>query len=287
MFTIDTLGDLQDYELIDSGDQQRFERFGSYKIIRPDPQLIWQPALSEKEWMKADAYFRKESENRGQWETQKAMPDKWLMQYDGLKFYAKLSPFKHTGVFPEQAIHWKWMKELIEKAGRPINVLNLFAYTGISTLACAAAGASVTHVDASQPTIGWARDNQTASGLSDKPIRWILDDVVKFVQRDVRRGKKYDAIIMDPPVYGRGPKGETWSFNVSFPSLIADCQQLLSNNPLFFLVNAYAISSSALTLNNVLADYLPKGKMECGELCLKEKSAGRLLSTGIFSRWMA
>lgn len=285
MLKVLTSGDMQDYELLDSGNQERLERFGSYIIARPDPQLIWQPHLSEKEWNKADAVFKKINENTGRWESKKPMPEKWLMHYKNIAFYSKLTPFKHTGFFPEQAAHWDWITEKIQKAKRPIKVLNLFAYTGISSLVCAAAGAQVTHVDASRPTIGWARQNQTASKLDDKPIRWILDDVMKFVDREIRRESQYDAIIMDPPVYGRGPKGETWSFNVSFPDLVMQCQELLSKKPLFVLVNAYAISSSALTIGNVLNDYLPKGNMECGELCLKEKSAGRLLSTGIFARW--
>lgn len=285
MLKVLTLGDMQDYELLDSGNQERLERFGSYVIARPDPQLIWQPSLPEKEWLKADAIFKKTSEHKGRWESKKPMPEKWLLHHKNLSFYAKLTPFKHTGVFPEQAVHWEWMAEKIKQAERPINVLNLFAYTGISSLVCAQAGAHVTHVDASRPTIGWARQNQEASKLHNKPIRWILDDVVAFVGREIRRKNQYDAIIMDPPVYGRGPKGETWSFNESFPNLMAHCQQLLSKKPLFVLVNAYAISSSALTLENVLKDYLPKGHLECGELCLKEKSAGRLLSTGIFARW--
>jgi len=295
MLTAFTLGNMQDYELIDSGNQGRLERFGSYYISRPDPQLVWKPGLSEDDWNNVDAFYERTAENKacpersrgGKWVMNNPIPEKWLMHYKDLSFYAKLTPFKHTGVFPEQAIHWDWMREKIEKAKRPINVLNLFSYTGISTLVCAAADASVTHVDASHPTIGWAKQNQLASKLQDKPIRSILDDAMKFVQREIRRGAKYDAIIMDPPVYGRGPKGETWSFNTSFPMLMEDCQKLLPKNPLFILVNAYAISSSAIMLENVLMDYLPKGKMECGELCLKEKSLGRLLSTGIFARWCA
>ena len=287
MLTVFTLGDLKDYELLDSGNQQRLERFGSYRISRPDPQLIWKPGLKERDWNNVDAVYERSNEDRGRWVMKSSMPEKWLVHYKNLSFYAKLTPFKHTGIFPEQAIHWDWMSEKIEKAKRPINVLNLFSYTGISSLVCAAAAASVTHVDASHPTIGWAKQNQIASKLQDKPIRWILDDVMKFVQREIRRGNQYDAIIMDPPVYGRGPQGETWSFNTSFPMLMEDCQKLLSKNPLFVLANAYAISSSAITLENVLMDYLPKGKMECGELCIKEKSLGRLLSTGIFARWSA
>ena len=287
MLQILTLSNLKDYELLDSGNQQRLERFGSYIISRPDPQLIWQPALREKDWDKADAVFVKTGENKGNWKTKKQMPEKWLMHYEDISFYTKLTPFKHTGVFPEQAIHWDWMKKIIRQSKRQVNVLNIFAYTGISSLVCAAAGANVTHVDASKPTIGWARENQNASKLNDKPIRWIFDDAVKFIEREIRRGNTYDAIIMDPPAYGRGPRGETWSFNQSLPMFMEDCSKLLSKNPLFILVNAYAISSSALTLKNVLKDYFTKGNLECGELCIKEKSAGRLLSTGIFARWSA
>ena len=277
---------MADYELIDTGHQRRLERFGSYLISRPDPQLIWNPKFSEKEWKKADAIFEKKGENKGEWKQNKKIPDRWLMHYKELSFYAKLTPFKHTGVFPEQSLHWDWMMQKIKNAKREIKVLNLFGYTGIATLACAAAGAKVTHVDASYPSIGWAKENQKASKLEEAPIRWILDDALTFVEREKRRGNSYEAILMDPPAYGRGPKGETWNFNVSFPQLVEACSGILSKNPLFVLVNAYAISSSAITLGHVLNDYLPKGrKVECGELCLKEKSDGRLLSTGMFGRW--
>ncbi len=274
-----------DYELLDSGYQQRLERFGPYIISRPDPQLIWQPRLPESDWEKADAAFARADEGGGRWEFREKMPERWMMRHGELSFYARLTPFKHTGIFPEQALHWDWMTEKIRSARQPVRVLNLFGYTGIASLACAAAGAEVTHVDASYPSIGWARENQKASGLESAPIRWILDDAIKFVQRERRRGASYEAIVMDPPAYGRGPKGETWSFNAAFPQLMEDCVGLLSESPLFFLVNAYAISSSALTLGNVLADHLPAGSIQCGELCLTEKSGGRLLSTGVFARW--
>jgi len=280
-----TLGDLQDYELLDSGDQLKLERFGSYVLGRPETQAIWKPGLEEKHWDKVNAYFKASGDKFGKWVTHGAMPEKWLMHHKKLAFYAKLAPFKHTGVFPEQAVQWDWMIELIKKAKRQINVLNLFAYTGIATLACAESGAKVTHVDSSYPAIGWAKLNQTASKLTDKPIRWIEDDVVRFVQREINRGVKYDAIIMDPPVRGHGANGEVWSFNDSFPQLVADCAKLLSDNPLFFLVNAYAVSFYPSTLENILMDHLPDGNFECGELCIKEKSEGRLLSTGIYARW--
>lgn len=282
-----TLNGWEDYELLDSGDGRRLERFGSFVLSRPDPQTIWQPALSEADWEDADAtYIKTDSEQSG-WDTKAKMPKHWIVRYKKLTFQVKLSPFKHTGIFPEQSLHWDWMQNLIKKAKRPIKVLNLFGYTGGATLAAAAAGASVTHVDASYPTIGWARENQRLSKLQDAPIRWIEDDCLRFVGREIRRGSQYDAIILDPPAYGRGPKGEAWIFNYNFPGLVQECMKILSDNPLFLIVNAYAISSSSLMLENVLGDYLKNGTIESGELAIREKSAGRLLSTGIYARWQA
>lgn len=273
--------DWSDYELLDSGDGKRLERFGKYILARPDPQVIWAPGLDPAEWEKADAVFDKEK-----WIIKNRIPDKWLLTYKNLKFFAKLSPFKHTGVFPEQSAQWDFITEKIGAHGQTVNILNLFGYTGIASLAAAAAGAKVTHIDASYPTIGWARENQTASGLEDKPIRWILDDAIKFTQREIKRGIKYDGIIMDPPIYGHGPKGEVWDFNKSLPELLKNCQRILSDEPLFIIINAYAISASAIMLQNILTDFTKKlgGKIEAGELALQEKS-GRLLSTGIFGRW--
>ena len=290
-----TLGDLQDYELLDSGDQLKLERFGSYVLGRPETQAIWRPGLERKDWERANAVFKATNDKFGhsrprsdvpdKWMLHSKMPEKWLMHHKKLAFYAKLAPFKHTGVFPEQAVQWDWMSELIKKSKREVNVLNLFAYTGIATLACAEAGAKVTHVDSSYPAIGWAKANQIASKLQDKPIRWIEDDVVRFVSREINRGAKYDGIIMDPPVRGHGANGEVWSFNDSFPKLVSDCSKLLSDNPLFFLVNAYAVSFYPSTLENILMDHLPDENFECGEICIKEKSLGRMLSTGIYARW--
>ena len=270
-----------DYELLDTGDGMRFERFGKYRLVRPDPQIIWKPRLPRAEWEKADAVFA------DGWQNRNAVPKKWLLQWEDLSFYAELSPFKHTGVFPEQSLQWSWMKEKIVAAKRPINVLNLFAYTGIASLVAAAADAKVTHVDASRPTIGWAKDNQIASKLANKPIRWILDDAIKFVEREIKRGVRYDGIIMDPPVYGHGPNGEKWNFATSFPYLMEVCRQVLSAKPLFVIVNAYAISASSLMLENVLQDFAKDldGEIEVGELALEEKNSKRLLSTGIFGRW--
>lgn len=280
----------KDYQLIDSGNGQRLERFGGVILVRPDPQVIWKPKLTKADWDdKTQAIFNKTSSEKGVW-NKKNVPDKWQISYQDIKFYIKLSPFKHTGVFPEQAVHWDFISKSVserlsgsENYDIP-NVLNLFGYTGIATLVAARAGAKVTHIDASYPTIGWAKENQKLSGLEDKPIRWILDDAIKFCQREVKRGVKYDGIIMDPPIYGHGPNREKWDFNESFPKLIEICSQLLTENPLFVIVNAYAISSSAIMLENVLKDYLKTGVMESGELALKEQS-GRLLSTGIFVRW--
>ena len=279
----------QDYMLLDSGHGQRLEKFGQYILVRPDPQCIWKPSLPQSEWQKADAVFEKTSGEKGIWKKKTKLPEKWQMNYGELKFWVKLSPFKHTGVFPEQAVQWDFVKEVISRQPSDIrqpNVLNLFGYTGIASLAAGQAGAKVTHIDASYPTIGWARENQKLSNLDDKPIRWILDDCLKFCEREIKRGVKYDGIIMDPPIYGHGPKGEKWDFDESFPKLMELCKQILSDNPLFVIVNAYAISSSAIMLENVLNDYLKdlNGNIESGELTLEEKS-GRLLSTGIFARW--
>ncbi len=271
-----------DYELLDSGNVSRLERFGKYTVVRPDPQAIWQPHVSQNIWNDADFVFQEDK-----WVNIKQLPTKWQMTYKDISFIAKLSPFKHTGVFPEQHLQWDFIAEQIQAANRPINVLNLFAYTGIASLVAAAAGAKVTHVDASAPTIGWAKENQAASGLQDKPIRWILDDAIKFTAREIRREVKYDAVIMDPPAYGHGPTGERWDFHQSFPILLKQCKQILSDTPLFIIVNAYAISSSAIMLENILADLQLGGTIEVGELALQEKESDRLLSTGIFARWMS
>ena len=293
-FEILVAPDWKDYSLLDSGNGQRLERFGNYTLIRPDPQILWQPSQSQSVWDKADAVFQRAAEDKGKWVVKAEIPEKWLVKYKNLKFYCKLTPFKHTGVFPEQAGQWDFIVEQIgsrlsAQAGKEANILSLFAYTGVATLAASQAGAKVTQVDASSQAISWAKENQQASGLEEKPIRWILDDAVKFCQRELKRGNRYDGIIMDPPIYGHGPKGETWDFDKSFPELMKICSQLLTAKPLFFLVNAYAISSSALMLKNVLVDYLGglKGEINCGELALKQENSERLLSTGIFARWVA
>jgi 23S rRNA (cytosine1962-C5)-methyltransferase len=217
------------------------------------------------------------------------MPEEWNVRYNDIAFTTKLSPFKHTGIFPEQSLQWDWMKKHITSANRSVSVLNLFAYTGGASLIAAKAGASVTHVDASKPSISWANENQKASKLPEKSIRWILEDVMSFVRREVKRGHTYDGIIMDPPVFGHGPEGERWEFNENFPELLQLCKSLLSKDALFIIINAYAISSSALMLENSLFDIVEdlRGEIEVGELALEEKTNHRLLSTGIFARWSA
>jgi 23S rRNA (cytosine1962-C5)-methyltransferase len=268
------------YELIDSGEGRRLERFGDYLLDRPDPQIIWKKTLTAEEW-KADAIFE------DKWVRNIDVPEKWEMEHEGVKFWAKLSPFKHTGVFPEQAIQWEYIFDKVKGEEREVKVLNLFGYTGIASLFAAKAGASVTHVDASRPAVTWANENKTLNGMENLPIRWIIDEAIKFTAREIKRGVKYDAIIMDPPAYGHGPNGEVWDFNKNLPILLENCKQILSDKPLFILVNAYAISSSSITLANTLNDYFGKlgGTIENGELTLKETSGGRLLSTGIWARW--
>lgn len=278
-----------DYELLDSGNGRRLERFGTYVLSRPDPQCIWLPKRSTKEWEKAVAIYEVQRGEQGQWRQKKPISQPWIITYNDLKFNAYLTPFKHTGIFPEQHLHWDWMKEIIENGklkmeNGEIRILNLFGYTGGATLVCAAAGANVTHIDASRKSIQYAKENQESSNLTEKPIRWILDDAMAFVKREVRRGNTYHGIIMDPPVFGHGPDGSTWDFQRDFPLLIKECKSIFDKDGLFFLVNAYAISASSIMLENVLSDYLPQGSIEGGELVLEE-SSGRQLSTGIYARW--
>lgn len=270
---------MKDHDLIDSGDGRRLERFGKYILDRPDPEVLWQKTLPQSEWLKTDAIFR------DNWINVNHVPEKWEMSQEGIKFWAKLAPFKHTGVFPEQSGQWDFIAKVLQN--KNANILNLFAYTGIASLFAAKAGAKVTHLDASRPAITWANENRDLNGMQDAPIRWIIDDATKFTQREAKRGVKYDAIIMDPPVYGHGPAGEIWDFNKDFPRLLENCRQIISDKPLFVLVNAYAISSSSTTLANTLQGFFGNlgGNIENGELTLKEKSGGRLLSTGIWARW--
>jgi 23S rRNA (cytosine1962-C5)-methyltransferase len=282
----------QDYELVDSGNQARLERFGPYRLARPDPSALWQPALPASEWRGADARFERGAEDaggeRGIWIKEPRVRDPWTLRYGDLRFEAQLTPFRHTGIFPEQAVNWDWCGQKIRERGGTVRVLNLFGYTGLATLASAQAGAQVTHVDASKPAMRWARKNQELSALEERPIRWLVDDALKFVKREIRRESRYDGIIMDPPAFGRGPKGEVWRFADSFPELMRLAAQLLSARPLFVLVNAYAISDSVLALRNLLAENLSHagGTIEAGELALREsREGGRLLPTSLFARW--
>ena len=278
----------QDYELVDSGNGWKLERYGKYTLKRPEPEAIWSPTLPEKTWNNAAAVFRPSpEENGGHWETARPVDDRWVMNYKGLRFWTMLSASRHLGVFPEQAGQWDWLSEKIQASNRPLQVLNLFGYTGLATLAAAAAGARVTHVDASKKVIGWARENQELSGLGDRPVRWIVDDALKFIQREARRGTRYDGLILDPPKFGRGPKGEVWEFYKLLPELLESCRQVLSPRPSFVLLTAYAVKASALTLyyaiNEVMRGF--QGQAEAGEVILEEKSAGRMLSMAIFGRW--
>jgi len=287
-YCILTSPDWKDYELLDSGNGWKLERFGQFQLIRPEAEAVWSPALPESRWSAAHARFvPSPEENGGHWQHHKPLPERWKMRYKKLSFYVQTSASRHVGVFPEQACQWDWISEQISAAGKPVKVLNLFGYTGLATLAAAQAGAQVTHVDASRKVLNWARENQTLSGLDSAPIRWILDDAVKFVQREARRGVKYEGLILDPPKFGRGPKGEVWEFFRLLPNLLDSCQQVLADQPLFVVLTAYAVKASALTLQYALQELIQHtdGDWTCGEVALQEKSVGRLLSMAIFARW--
>ena len=242
----------KDYELLDTGNGEKLERWGSFVLRRPDPQVIWPIASETGRWKTADGHYHRSSSGGGEWEFRTKMPDRWSISYGELKFHIKPTSFKHTGLFPEQAVNWTWMMDKIRNAGRPINVLNLFAYTGGATVAAAAAGAEVCHVDASKGMVQWAKENAELSGLASAPVRYITDDVFKFVQREERRGKRYDAIIMDPPSYGRGPNGEMWKLEQNLFPFLEFCTTILSENPLFVLVNSYTTGLSPTVLHNML-----------------------------------
>ncbi len=280
------------YELIDSGDGEKLERFGEYILRRPDPQALWQKNLELKDWKGAIAYFERQGES-GKWKKKENMPAEWTMDFAGLKFLIKPTAFKHTGLFPEHEENWSWIKEQILKANRPIKVLNLFGYTGGASLAAAQAGAEVIHVDSSKSAIAWAKKNAELSGLDKKPIRWLEDDARKFVQREIKRGNTYDAIIMDPPAFGHGANKEIWKIEEDFNNLLNLCSQILSSEPSFVLVNGYSAGYSALAYENSLMPFVKKyglsaqagGSIEKGELTIEESDTGRLLPAGIFARW--
>ncbi len=284
--------DWQDYELLDSGDGWKLERYGKYTLRRPEPEAIWRPALPERIWNNAQAVFRPSpEENGGHWEKLKPVDERWMMHYKNLRFWVQLSASRHLGVFPEQAGQWDWLDEQIQSGptpgDAPLQVLNLFGYTGLATLAATAAGARVTHLDASRKVVTWARENQELSNLADRPIRWIIDDALKFIQREGRRGSQYDGLILDPPKFGRGPKGEVWEFYNLLPELLHACRAVLSPHPRFVLLTAYAVKASALTLYYAIEEMMRgfNGQTEAGEVILQEKSAGRFLSMAIFGRW--
>jgi len=273
--------DLSDHSLLDSGHGQKLERFAGYLISRPEPQAIWNKKLSSADWKQAQAVFIE----TGKWQERSHPPRPWLFRYKDLTLELKLTPYKHTGVFPEQAANWDWFSELIQNSQDKPNVLNFFAYTGAATLAAAAAGAKVCHVDSSKPAVAWAKRNQTLSRLADKPVRWIVDDCLKFAEREVKRGSKYDAIIMDPPAFGRDTSGKTFKFDRDVPRLLNLCAKLLSNKPLFFLINAYNVAHSPQALKNLLGDILPAKRIDCGELHLKQSDNDISLPCSIFARY--
>ena len=276
----------KDYEVLDTSGGEKLERWGDYLLVRPDPQVIWNTEKSHKGWKHPNGHYHRSSKGGGEWEFFH-LPEQWEIRYDSLTFRLKPFSFKHTGLFPEQAVNWDWFGSLIRSAGRPVKVLNLFAYTGGATLAAAAAGASVTHVDASKGMVSWAKENAAVSGLSEAPIRWLVDDCVKFVEREIRRGNTYDAIIMDPPSYGRGPKGEVWKIEDAIHPLIRLCTQLLSKDPLFFLVNSYTTGLQPAVLTYMLSLELRRfgGRVESGEIGLPVAETGLVLPCGASGRW--
>ena len=277
----------KDYELIDCGGGERLERWGKYILVRPDPQAIWATARKNPLWRRADGRYARSSTGGGAWE-KKQVPERWQIHYGPLTFQVKPMNFKHTGLFPEQGANWDWAGDLIRRAGRPISVLNLFAYTGGATVACAAAGASVCHVDAAKGMVQWARENARCSGLEESPIRWIVDDCGKFVEREIRRGRRYDAVIMDPPSYGRGPSGEIWKLEENLYPFVELVSQVLSDEPLFFLINSYTTGLAPSVLTYILETLITRrygGHTESDELGLPVTETGLVLPAGASGRW--
>lgn len=278
----------KDYTLLDSGDGLKLEQYGPYRLMRPEPEAVWKPALPESEWQKADASYKPSpEENGGHWVFRRDFPGQWQMKYGDLRFQAQLSGSRHVGVFPEQACQWDWLSELLRASKAKPKVLNLFGYTGLASLAAVNAGALVTHVDASKKVVLWAKENQVLSNIDQSSIRWIVDDAVKFVQREARRGSLYDGIILDPPKFGRGPRGEVWEFYKLLPTLLQACRDVLQPKPLFVQLTAYAVKASSITLLQAVDEMMRgfEGTTTGGEIGLREQSAGRFLSTAIFARW--
>ena len=287
----------KDYEILDMANGEKLERWGNVTLVRPDPQIIWKQKSFPNKWKEVNAVYNRSKTGGGSWNYKKQMPKAWQIKYKNLTFNIKPMGFKHTGLFPEQAVNWDWMINKIEnekKNKKEIKVLNLFAYTGGATVACLSAGASVCHVDSSKGMVAWARENVVSSGLQDRPVRYIVDDVIKFVQREIRRGNKYDAIVMDPPSYGRGANGEVWKFEENLPMLIEICMQVLSDNPLFFLINSYTTGTSSMVLENLLKMNMRKkygkkadhGLFENGEVGLPMTDSDFILPCGIYSKWV-
>jgi len=278
----------QDYELIDTSAGERLERWGDILLIRPDPQIIWDTEKKDPRWHNAHARYHRSNKGGGHWEPYQKMPEVWPVQWQGITFRLKPMGFKHTGLFPEQAVNWAYAMEKIAGAGRPVKVLNLFGYTGAATLACLKAGASVTHVDAAKGMVQWAKENAAASGLSDRQVRWLVDDCVKFVRREQRRGNKYDAIIMDPPSYGRGPGGEVWKLEEQLDGLLRLCMDILSPEPLFIILNSYTTGLSPAVMEYLLNVLLvPKlgGRVTADEIGLLVTATGMVLPCGNTAIW--
>lgn len=278
--------DWKDYALLDSGDGKSLERFGRYTLIRPRPQAVWPRSLTS-EWKKANATLIEEKqEYGGKWNILNPMDKSWTINYKDLKFQLQLGSSRHVGIFPEQATHWDWMRSQIEASKTPLRVLNLFGYTGATTVAAAASGAEVTHVDSSKHAVSWANLNVKLSGLKDKPIRWVVEDTLKFIKREARRGNTYHGIVMDPPKFGRGSSGEVWDFFKKTPELIEACKDILAPDARFIIMTAYAITASAVLTHQAVEQIVGnRGKLESGELVTKEESAGHMISHAIYTRW--
>ena len=278
----------KEYKILDMADGQKLEKWGDIVLSRPDPQIVWKDKSFPQKWNKINATYHRSNKGGGAWEYSKKVPSKWQIKYKDLTFNIKPMGFKHTGLFPEQAVNWDWMIDKIKNENREIKVLNLFAYTGGATVACLSAGASCCHVDSSKGMVQWAKENVTSSGLQNRPVRYIVDDVQKFVKREIKRENKYDAIIMDPPSYGRGANGEVWKFEENIYDLIELCQEVLSDNPLFFLINSYTTGISSTVLKNILNMTIAKkykGKVIAGEIGLPMEDSNLILPCGIYGRW--
>ena len=278
----------KDYEILDMANGEKLERWGNIFLVRPDPQIIWKEKTFPNKWKKVNAKYNRSKTGGGSWTFNSNLPKAWQIKYKDLNFNIKPMGFKHTGLFPEQAVNWDWMIDKIKKEKREIKVLNLFAYTGGATVACLSAGASVCHVDSSKGMVSWAKENVISSGLEKRPVRYIIDDVVKFVNREIRRGNKYDAIIMDPPSYGRGANGEVWQFENNIYDLVKLCMEVLSDNPLFFLINSYTTGISSSVLENILKINMNKkykGTFSSGEIGLPMTDSKLILPCGIYGRW--